>query len=130
MKVLIDTHYLLWMFMDTSKISKKVKELLTSVDNEIYYSQVSLWEISIKYSIGKLHLNGIVPEELYREIECSFLHCKMLQNQELISSYSLPREHKDLFDRMIIWQAIMNEMTLLSVDSKIDKYVKYGLRLF
>lgn len=59
MKVLIDTHYLLWMFMDTSKISKKVK-VLTSVDNEIYYSQVSLWEISIKYSIGKLHLNGIV----------------------------------------------------------------------
>ena len=64
MKVLIDTHYLLWMFMDTSKISKKVKEVLTSVDNEIYYSQVSLWEISIKYSIGKLHLNGIVPEAI------------------------------------------------------------------
>ena len=65
MKVLIDTHYLLWMFMDTSKISKKVKEVLTSVDNEIYYSQVSLLEISIKYSIGNLHLNGFLPEELY-----------------------------------------------------------------
>ena len=45
MKVLIDTHYLLWMFMDTSKISKKVKEVLTSVDNEIYYSQVRCCKI-------------------------------------------------------------------------------------
>lgn len=130
MKLLIDTHYLLWMFMDTAKISDKIKEALTSADNEIYYSQASLWEISIKYSIGKLFLNGITPEELYREVENSFLICKMLENKVLISSYHLPREHKDPFDRIIIWQAILGEMTLLSVDEKMDKYVAYGLKLF
>lgn len=48
----------------------------------------------------------------------------------MISSYRLPREHKDPFDRMIIWQAIMNDMVFLSVDSKMDKYVGYGLKLF
>ncbi len=69
MKLLIDTHYLLWMFMDTAKISDKVKTVLTSAENEIYYSQVSLWEISIKYSIGKLCLEGITPEELQAEID-------------------------------------------------------------
>ena len=89
MKLLVDTHYLLWMFIDTSKISGKAKEALLSADNEIYYSQASLWEISIKYSIGKLALNGIT-----------------------------------------IWQAIKNGMVLLSVDSKMDNYVDYGLVMF
>ncbi|MCM1183675.1 MAG: type II toxin-antitoxin system VapC family toxin [Roseburia sp.] len=130
MKLLIDTHYLLWMFMDTAKISGKIKKALISADNEVYYSQASLWEISIKYSIGKLFLNGVTPEELYQEIENSFLVCKVLENQVLISSYHLPREHKDPFDRMIIWQAILGEMTLLSVDSKMSNYVGYGLKLF
>jgi len=88
-----------------------------------------LWEISIKYSIGKLCLKGITPEELYTEIENSFLLCKVLENQDLISSYRLPREHKDPFDRMIIWQAISGEMTLLSVDGKMNNYVDYGLKL-
>lgn len=130
MKLLVDTHYLLWMFMDTSKISDKAKEALLSVDNEIFYSQASLWEISIKYSIGKLTLNGIIPEEFFQEIENSFLICKPLENEELISSYNLPKEHKDPFDRIIIWQAIRNGMTLLSVDSKMDNYVDYGLVKF
>lgn len=130
MKLLVDTHYLLWMFMDTAKISQKLREELLSVDNEIYYSQVSLWEIAIKYSIGKLTLHGITPEELYREIKNSFLLCKKLENQDLISSYHLPREHKDPFDRMLVWQAISSEMTLLSVDAKMDRYAEYGLRLF
>lgn len=111
MKILVDAHYLLWMFMDMAKISEKAKIALTSTDNEIYYSQASLWEISIKYSIGKLCLNGIMPEELYSEIESSFLLCKTLENRDLISSYHLPREHKDPFDRMIIWQAILDKMT-------------------
>lgn len=75
-------------------------------------------------------MNGITPEELYHEIEDSFLLCEKLENETLISSYHLPREHKDPFDRMIIWQAIANDMTFLSVDSKMDQYVEYGLKLF
>ena len=76
MKILIDTHYLLWLFIDTSKIADKIKEALLSTDNEIYYSQASLWEISIKYSIGKLTLKGIAPEEFFQEVQDSFLICK------------------------------------------------------
>ena len=130
MKILVDTHYLLWMFLDTAKISDRVKEALISEENEIYYSQASLWEISIKYSIGKLFLNGITPEDFYQEIEDSFLVCKRLESQDLISSYHLPREHKDPFDRMIIWQAIKEEMTLLSVDTRMNDYLEYGLKLY
>ena len=130
MKLLIDTHYLLWMLFDTAKISDRVKDALTSEDNDIYYSQASLWEISIKYSIGKLFLNGITPEEFYQELSNSFLICRRLENKELISSHFLPREHKDPFDRMIIWQAIKSDMMLLSVDAKMNLYKEYGLKLF
>ena len=130
MKLLIDTHYLLWMFFDTAKISDRVKDALTSEDNDIYYSQASLWEISIKYSIGKLFLNGITPEEFYQELSNSFLICRRLENKELISSHFLPTEHKDPFDRMIIWQAIKSDMMLLSVDAKMNLYKEYGLKLF
>lgn len=130
MRLLIDTHYLLWLFIDTSKITDKVKDALLSTDNEIYYSQASLWEISIKYSIGKLALKGITPEEFFQEIENSFLICKPLKNEELVSSYRLPKEHKDPFDRIIIWQAIKNEMILLSADSKMDYYSNHGLVIF
>lgn len=80
MKLLIDTHYLLWMFMDTEKNS--------------------------------------------------FLLCRALENEELVSSYHLPKEHKDPFDRIMIWQAIKNNMVFLSVDSKMEKYAEYGLKLF
>ncbi len=130
MKLLIDTHYLLWMFMDTEKISEKVKQALLSAENVVYYSQASLWEISIKYSLGKLSLKGINPEEFFQEIENSFLLCRVLVNEELVSSYHLPKEHKDPFDRIMIWQAIKNNMVFLSVDSKMEKYAEYGLKLF
>lgn len=130
MKMLIDTHYLLWMFMDTAKISDQVKTALECERNEIYYSQISLWEISIKYAIGKLFLNGITPEELYQEIEKSFLMCKPLENEDLITAYRLPRAHKDPFDRMLIWQAIKSKMIFLSVDTKMNDYVEFGLKLF
>ena len=66
----------------------------------------------------------------YLEVEDSFLNCKTLDNQALISSYRLPRKHKDPFDRMIIWQAIKDEMILLSVDGKMNDYIECGLKIF
>jgi len=129
MKILLDTHYLLWSFIDTSKIKKEVLEKLLSDENEIYYSQASLWEISIKYNLGKLVLNGMNPEEFYNEVNNSYYKCRVLENDELITFYKLPIEHKDPFDRIIIWQAIKSDYLFLSVDKKLEKYEKYGLKM-
>ncbi len=130
MKLLLDTHYLLWLFIEPQKIPEKAKAALLSKKNEVYYSPVSLWEIAIKFSIGKLSLRGITPEEFYQEIENSFLLCKPISTRLLVSSYRLQREHKDPFDRFIVWQAIQEGMTLLSVDEKMERYVEHGLTLF
>jgi PIN domain nuclease of toxin-antitoxin system len=129
MKILLDTHYLLWAFIDTKKIGKKILDKLLSEENVVCYSQISLWEISIKYNLGKLVLQGLKPEEFYEEVDNSFLKCLNIKNEELVSFYKLPIEHKDPFDRLLIWQCIQSDFYLLSVDSKINEYEKYGLKI-
>jgi len=129
MNILIDTHYLLWSFIDTSKIEKRIFEILMLEENDIYYSQASLWEISIKYTLGKLSLEGITPEDLYQEIKNSQLKCRRFMNDELISFYQLPIEHRDPFDRIMIWQAIRSDFYLLTRDGQAERYEKHGLKI-
>lgn len=128
MKILLDTHYLLWAFIDISKISPSVYTKLLADANDVFYSQASLWEIAIKYNMGKLSLKGMKPEAFYEEVKNSFLKCRPLKNDELISFYKLPIEHKDPFDRIMIWQSIKSDYYFLSVDSQVTKYKKYGLK--
>ena len=129
MKILLDTHYLLWAFIDTSKISQSVYHKLLADENEVFYSQASLWEISIKFNMGKLALKGMKPEEFYEEVANSFLKCRAFSNDELITFYKLPIEHKDPFDRIMIWQSIKSDYYFLSVDRQIKKYERYGLKI-
>ena len=114
MRILLDTQHLIWAFIEPENISDTRKDLILNEENEIYYSPVSLWEIAIKYGIGKLKLNGITPETLFYEIQDSFLMRKPLLDEEIIGSYNIPREHKDPFDLMLIWQAIQSDMAFMS----------------
>jgi PIN domain nuclease of toxin-antitoxin system len=127
---MIDTHYLIWSFIDTGKIKRSIYNELINQNNDVYYSQASLWEISIKYNLGKIVLKDLRPEELYTEIENSFLICKKLDNEELASFYKLPIEHRDPFDRLMIWQCIQSDLFFVSVDSEVGNYQKYGLKIF
>jgi PIN domain nuclease of toxin-antitoxin system len=122
MKFLLDTHILIWSFFDTKELSEKVKNILLDENNEIYYSPVNLWEISIKYALGKLKLNGLTPEELFKEIENSFFICKNIEPKTMATGYKLPAIHKDPFDRFLIWEAICNKFILISTDKDIKKY--------
>jgi PIN domain nuclease of toxin-antitoxin system len=129
MNILIDTHYLIWSYLDIDKIKPSIYKELLNEENTVYYSQASLWEISIKYNLGKIILNGISPEELYAEIENGFFKCKKLENMELVSFYKLPIEHRDPFDRLMIWECIQSDLFFASADREILKYKKYGLKI-
>lgn len=100
-----------------------------SEENEVFYSQASLWEISIKFALGKLSLEGITPEEFYLEIRKSHLKCRRFMNEELIGFHRLPIEHRDPFDRIIIWQAIKSDFYLLTKDGEAEKYRIHGLKI-
>ncbi len=129
MNYIVDTHILIWSFVNPEKLSGKFQKAILDTNNTIYFSQFSLWEISIKYGLGKLSLKNMTPEQFYDEIESSFYQCKKIDNNDLISSYRLPIEHKDPFDSAIIWQAIKNGLTLISSDELIGLYEKHGLKL-
>jgi PIN domain nuclease of toxin-antitoxin system len=128
MNYLVDTHILIWSFIEPERLEQEVKNILLNEENTIYYSQISLWEISIKYALRKIILNGMKPEELYEEIEVSYYKCKTISNNNLVTFYQLPIEHKDPFDRMLIWQSIESEYIFISNDKEMGKYLKYGLK--
>ena len=130
MNYIVDTHILIWAFTEPERLSTEIKQALLNNDNTIYYSQFSLWEISIKYALEKIELKRNTPEKFYNALSSSFFVCKPIENEELVSFYKLPIEHKDPFDRVIIWQAINNNFILISVDSKLDSYLKHGLKVF
>lgn len=131
MRFLIDTHIFLWSLFDPKKIPIKAAQTIQSQDNSVFVSVITFWEISLKYSLGKLVLEGVEPKDLPDFANQMSFEILNFKAEDAASFYQLPRlSHKDPFDRMIIWQAIQNNMVLISKDKKIPEYQKAGLRLF
>ena len=129
MNYLVDTQILLWSFIEPKRLHRRISEIITDRANNIYYSPVNLWEISIKFSIKKLKLKGITPEDFFNELSGSFFLCKEINPVDMATNYLLPMHHRDPFDRFIIWEAIKNDFILLSADKSIKPYRKEGLQL-
>ena len=130
MRYLLDTHYLLWALADTKKLSKKIKEIITSPENQIIISTISFWEISLKSSLGKLTITGFSTEDLPDACEQMGFNIEPLSATDSSTYHQLKATfHKDPFDRMLIWQAICNDFTLISADINVKKYASEGLRI-
>ncbi|MBW1800558.1 MAG: type II toxin-antitoxin system VapC family toxin [Deltaproteobacteria bacterium] len=129
MRCLLDTHSLLWSLFRPEKLSVWAKKEIQNRENDIAVSVVSFWEISLKYALGKLELPNTDPEELPGVTDEMGVNIIPLSPNEAASFYNLPRlAHKDPFDRLIIWQAIQQKMTLISKDREFRVYGKYGLK--
>ncbi len=129
MKYLPDTHTFLWTLFDDGNLPDRSKDILADGDNEIYVSVITYWEISLKYSIGKLELEGVRPDDLPKKAGEIDIICLNVSEDEVSSFYNLPKiKHKDPFDRLIIWQAIKRGMTLISKDKLFKDYKKFGLK--
>ena len=122
MKYLLDTHTLLWFLKGDKKLSDKARRLIDSPRNSKFLSIVSLWEIAIKVSLGKLVLDKpfekLFPEQLY------FNRIEVLDItvDSLIKLTTLPFHHRDPFDRLIIAQALVEELPIISADAAFDAY--------
>lgn len=131
MKYLLDTHYVLWTLFEPTRIDIEIKKILEDNNITKYVSGITLWEISLKYSIGKLELEGTNPYEIYEKIEESGFKLLQVENYLFSSYYKLSKkdDHKDPFDRMLIWQAITNDFILITNDKKIEQYIENGLKI-
>ena len=130
MKYLLDTHIFLWSLFSPEKISRHVAKLIEKSGNRIFVSTITFWEIALKFSLGKLELEGIKPDALPEFAHKMSFELLSLSAEDAASFYHLPRiTHKDPFDRMLIWQAIREKMVLISKDSKMATYEDYGLKI-
>lgn len=128
MRFLLDTHTQLWALFDEDKLSKKAKAAIKNPENSIFVSVVSYWEISLKYALGKIELQGVTPDELPKLASGIGLETLAISAEDASSFYRLPRlKHKDPFDRLIIWQAINRAIPLISKDRSTREYQKHGL---
>jgi PIN domain nuclease of toxin-antitoxin system len=121
MKLLLDTHLLLWAAGEPRRLSKRARTLLADPDNELLFSAASLWEVAIKRGLGRkdftvdawLLRRGLLDNG-YSELPITSDH--------VVATESLPSIHKDPFDRILVAQATVEGVTLLTIDSFVSQY--------
>lgn len=131
MKYLIDTHVFIWFMMEPEKITKKILKILCNEKNEIFISPISFWELAIKWQFGKLSLGKISVLQLPHIAEQYDFTLLTPQTYDYVSISQIPQKenHHDPFDRMLIQQAIRNDLILISKDEKFQQYQENGLQL-
>jgi PIN domain nuclease of toxin-antitoxin system len=130
MNCLLDTHTFLWAAMSPEKLSHEARAIILDVTNDIRVSVVTFWEVSLKFALGKIELRGVTPAELPEAATQMGFVLLTLAPQDAATFHQLPRlQHKDPFDRMLVWQAIRQHLTLLSKDSELGQYQAHGLRV-
>lgn len=118
MNILLDTHTLIWALENNPSLSKNARDSIIKGSNMVFVSSASVWEMSIKTAMGKLH----VPDNLYEEIKNHRFTMLDINFEHAQLAGKLPYIHKDPFDRMLIAQSIIEKLTLISKDSIISKY--------
>ena len=118
MKLLVDSHALIWLLMEPDKLSTRAREALHSADATLFMSAATVWELELKQSKGKLRL----PEGWVRKVQEHGMIELPIHFAEAAASARLPWHHADPFDRMLIAQAKLHGFTLVSRDSVFAQY--------
>lgn len=122
MTVLIDTHCWLWWIESPERLSDRALDLINRGDNEVLFSAASSWEIAMKYAIGKIRLpeppEEFIPKRLTRD---SFTPMP-IEHSHALRTASLPLHHNDPFDRLLVAQAQLENVSILTADPKIGLY--------
>jgi PIN domain nuclease of toxin-antitoxin system len=130
MNCLLDTHTLLWAAMRPAQLSHNARAAILDTANDVYVSVVTFWEVSLKFALGKIELQGTTPEELPDAAMHMGFTLLALAPHDAATFHQLPRvQHKAPFDRMLVWQSICQNLTLLSKDPALRQYQAHGLRV-
>ena len=122
MRILLDTHVLIWLVHGDKNLSTVARSTIEDEDNSLYLSIASLWEITIKLSLGKLYLQLSVDEMVESFLIPGGIEILQIETGHLSILRDLPLHHRDPFDRLIIAQAQAEKMTLISADGVFKLY--------
>ncbi|MCU7725332.1 type II toxin-antitoxin system VapC family toxin [Actinoplanes sp. KI2] len=117
MSLLLDTHVVLWWLTDDPTLAAEIKERLDH-EPDVYVSPATIWEVAIKQSIGKLDKPADLPERIR---DSGFRHLNITAEHGIVAG-RLPLIHRDPFDRMLVAQAQVEHLTLVTRDAEIPKY--------
>ncbi len=123
MQYLIDTHVFLWFVGNAKELSAAAKKLIEDGNNEVFISIASLWEISIKTALGKLAIKGNY-ESVIDDVTDNSIQILPINFAHTVEQNRLSFHHRDPFDRIIVSQAIVEKMNLISADAIFDDYLK------
>lgn len=123
MRVLIDTHYVLWAAINSKRMEPWARKVIADLNNEILVSAATIYEISLKVRHGKLPEAVEFESDLIRNIENGLGYSLLaLEPESMMRAARFPQSHADPFDRMIAAQAIQNNLPILSMDPKLDVF--------
>ena len=120
MKILLDTHAIVWVMSDSPRLGNSVRAALLSSRNEVYVSAASIWEAATKFRLGKFPQSALLVDNPRRILESLELAILDITVDHARLAGSLIHEHKDPFDRMLAAQALLESMTLASLDPVFD----------
>ncbi len=121
MRLLLDTCTFLWLCTEPTRLSQRASDAIRDDENEVYLSDVSIWEIVLKYQSGKLPLSAPPREWLAEHAPFFQVDPLPIQSEALFVSGELPPTHRDPFDRLIAAQAEVNALTVVSPDPAYTK---------
>lgn len=122
MRLLLDTHAFLWFIEGNPNLSDTARNLIEDPKNQRFLSIASLWEMSIKVSIGRLELEMAFTELVKREVHGNAIELLKIQPEHLDELAKLPFHHKDPFDRLIIAQSLAENLPIVTKDSAFQNY--------
>lgn len=122
MQYLLDTHVLIWWITSDDRLSATAKTLIKSHRNTLYWSAASSWEVSIKHALGRLVFNE-APETLFAaELDNNHIETLVITNEHAFTAGQLPMHHKDPFDRMLVAQARIESLGIVTNDPILKRY--------
>jgi len=121
MRILLDTHVLLWYLEGDERLTRSQRDLILDARNEILVSVASLWEIAIKTSIGKLAITRSMTE-IFTQLQAQSIDILQIEPGHILQVASLPFLHRDPFDRMIVAQAKVEFLSMITSDPEFPPY--------
>lgn len=122
MRLLLDTHTFLWFIADHPSLSQRAKDLIEDGANDVYLSIASVWEMAIKVSLGKLTLGGSFGSYIPEQLHLNSIDTLSITIAHAAAVATLPLNHRDPFDRLLIAQAHIEGTPIVSADTAFDAY--------
>jgi PIN domain nuclease of toxin-antitoxin system len=122
MRALLDTHAFLWWITDSPRLSSRVREIIADGRNELFFSAASGWEIGIKARLGRVEIPGDLERFLTEQLSQNAIQVLPIYLSHALRTYTLPGHHRDPFDRLLVSQALLERLPIMSADSQISRY--------